>query len=45
MDKSEPESVIVDEISMEESELESVHKSINKNKEGDTTNETKDEEP
>ena len=43
IDESESESVIIDESSTEESEPESVHKSINKNKEKYTIDETQDE--
>ena len=45
MDKSESESVIVNENYMVESESESVHKSINTNKEKDAIDETDHEEP
>ena len=44
-DKRKSESVIFDEISMEESKSESVHKSISTNKEKNEINETEDEEP
>ena len=44
MYERKPESVIVDEIFTEESESESVHKSININKEKDAIDETQDEE-
>ena len=43
-DESEPESIIVDESSTEDSESESVHKSINKNKEKYAIDETEYEE-
>ena len=44
-DKSRPEIVITNESSMEESESESFHKSINKNKEKYSIDETSDKEP
>ena len=44
IDKSESESFIVDESSMEEIKLESVHKSINTNKEKYTVDETEQKE-
>ena len=44
-DKSKSESAIVNEISTEEGESESVRKSINTNNEKDAIDKTKDEEP